>query len=154
MTPISRRKESVLRLPGSFFCAAASLRLLRHPADAISRKSRLADLDWLDWGGYPAWRRSRLRSRGVGVRDRKAGEFMSVIEPRKIARRPEPMFNAPLVVLGLILILVAIQAALNWEPDAVHDRILRDFGFAPIRLTSVMWPETLVDLKDRSNSDP
>lgn len=79
---------------------------------------------------------------------------MSVIEPRRIARRSEPMFNAPLVVLGLIVILIAIQAALNWAPDAVQDGVVRDFAFVPGRLTISIWPRRLIELLDRANSDP
>ena len=45
-------------------------------------------------------------TRGVGVGDRKAGTGMSANEPRRIARRREPMFNAPVVVLGLIAVLI------------------------------------------------
>jgi membrane associated rhomboid family serine protease len=79
---------------------------------------------------------------------------MSVIEPRMIARRREPMFNAPLVVLGLIVILLAVQAILNWAPDLVQDRVVRDFAFVPGRLTISIWPKRLVELLDRANSDP
>jgi membrane associated rhomboid family serine protease len=105
-------------------------------------------------GGYPVRRRSRLRSRGVGVRDRKAGESMSVTEPRRIARRREPMFDAPLVVLGLIAVLIAIQAVLNWAPDAIQDGVVRDFAFVPGRLTISIWPRRLIELLQRANSDP
>jgi membrane associated rhomboid family serine protease len=79
---------------------------------------------------------------------------MSVIEPRRIARRREPMFNAPLVVLGLVIILVAIEAALNWAPDAIQDLVVRDFAFVPGRLTISIWPQRLIELLDRANSDP
>ena len=79
---------------------------------------------------------------------------MSFIEPRRIARRREPMFNAPLVVLGIILILLAIQAALNWAPYAVQDGVVRDFAFIPGRLTISIWPRKLIELIERANSDP
>jgi hypothetical protein len=79
---------------------------------------------------------------------------MSVIEPRRMARRREPMFNAPLVVLGLVIVLVAIQAALNWAPDAIQDGVVRDFGFVPGRLTIAIWPRRLIELLERANSDP
>ena len=79
---------------------------------------------------------------------------MSVIEPRRMARRREPMFNAPLVVLGLVIILVAIQAALNWAPDAIQDGVVRDFAFVPGRLTIAIWPRRLIELLERANSDP
>jgi membrane associated rhomboid family serine protease len=78
---------------------------------------------------------------------------MSLIEPRPVARS-EPMFNAPLVVLGLIAILIAIHAAFAWAPDAVQDRVVRDFAFIPGRLTISIWPHRLVELLVRANSDP
>jgi membrane associated rhomboid family serine protease len=79
---------------------------------------------------------------------------MSFIEPRRIARRREPMFNAPLVVIGLIVILIAIQAALNWAPYAVQDTVIRDFAFIPGRVTISIWPRKLIELIERANSDP
>jgi membrane associated rhomboid family serine protease len=79
---------------------------------------------------------------------------MSVTERRMIARRHEPMFNAPLVVLGLVAILIAIQAVLNWAPDAIQDRVVRDFAFVPGRLTIAIWPRRLIELLERANSDP
>jgi membrane associated rhomboid family serine protease len=79
---------------------------------------------------------------------------MSVTEPRRIARRREPMFDAPLVVLGLIAVLIAIQAVLNWAPDAVQDGVVRDFAFVPGRLTISIWPRRLIELLQRANSDP
>jgi membrane associated rhomboid family serine protease len=78
---------------------------------------------------------------------------MSVIEPRRIARRSEPMFNAPLVVLGLIAILIVIQAAFSWAPDPVQDGVVRNFAFVPGRLTLSFWPQRLVELLDRAHSD-
>ena len=74
-------------------------------------------------------------------------------ESRPIARRREPMFNAPVVVLGLIAVLIAIYAAFNWAPDAVQDRIIRDYAFVPGRLTIAIWPDRLIDLLNRANTD-
>jgi membrane associated rhomboid family serine protease len=79
---------------------------------------------------------------------------MSVIEPRRIARRAEPMFNAPLVVISLIVVLIAIEAAMNFAPDAVQDWVIRDFAFMPGRLTISIWPQRLAQLLERANSDP
>jgi membrane associated rhomboid family serine protease len=79
---------------------------------------------------------------------------MSANEPRRIARRSEPMFNAPIVVLGLIAILIGIYAAFNWSHEAVQDSIIRDYAFIPGRLTIAMWPDRLVDLLKRVNTDP
>lgn len=79
---------------------------------------------------------------------------MNANEPRRIARRREPMFNAPVVVLGLIAVLIAIYAAFNWAPDPIQDRVIRDYAFIPGRLTIGLWPDRLVDLIKRVNSDP
>jgi membrane associated rhomboid family serine protease len=79
---------------------------------------------------------------------------MSVFGPRNVARRREPMFNAPFVVLGLIVILVAIEAAFNWAPNTVQDGVIRDFAFVPGRLTIAIWPGKLIELLNRVNSDP
>src|SRR5271156_5331161 len=79
---------------------------------------------------------------------------MSAKEPRGVARRREPMFNAPTVVVVLIIVLLAIHAALNWAPDAIQDRVVRDFAFVPGRLTIAIWPQRLIDLLNRANADP
>jgi len=79
---------------------------------------------------------------------------MSANEPRRIARRREPMFNAPIVVLGLIAVLIGIYAAFNWAPVAIQDSVIRDYAFIPGRLTIAIWPERLVDLINRANTDP
>jgi membrane associated rhomboid family serine protease len=79
---------------------------------------------------------------------------MSLIEPRRIARRREPMFNAPFVVVGLVVLLIAIEAAMNWAPYTVQDTVIRDFAFIPGRLTISIWPRKLMELIERANSDP
>jgi membrane associated rhomboid family serine protease len=79
---------------------------------------------------------------------------MSANEPRGVARRREPMFNAPAVVVVLVVVLLAIHAAMSSAPDAIQDRVIRDFAFVPGRLTIAIWPERLVDLLGRANSDP
>ena len=79
---------------------------------------------------------------------------MSANELRRIARRREPMFNAPIVVLGLVAVLVGIYAAFNWSPVAIQDRVIRDYAFIPGRLTIAIWPDRLVDLLNRVNTDP
>jgi membrane associated rhomboid family serine protease len=79
---------------------------------------------------------------------------MSVNEPRRIARRREPMFNAPVVVLGLIAVLIGIYAAFNWAPVAIQDGVIRDYAFIPGRLTIAIWPDRLIDLLNRVNTDP
>ncbi len=79
---------------------------------------------------------------------------MSAIEPRGVRRRRERMFNAPAVVVVLVVVLLAIHAALNWAPDAIQDRVVRDFAFIPGRLTIAIRPQRLIDLLDWANSDP
>ena len=79
---------------------------------------------------------------------------MSAIEPRGVARRREPMFNAPVAVVVLVAILLAIYGALNWAPDAIQDRVVRDFAFVPGRLTIAIWTQRLIDLLNRANTDP
>ena len=79
---------------------------------------------------------------------------MSVNEPRRIVRRREPMFNAPVVVLGLIAVLIGVYAAYNWAPQAIQDRIIRDYAFIPGRLTIAIQPDRLIDLLTRANTDP
>jgi membrane associated rhomboid family serine protease len=79
---------------------------------------------------------------------------MSANEPRRIARRGEPMFNAPVVVLGLIAVLIGIYAAFNWAPEPIRDSVIRGYAFIPGRLTIAIWPDRLVDLLKRVNTDP
>jgi membrane associated rhomboid family serine protease len=79
---------------------------------------------------------------------------MSANEPRGIARRREPMFNAPVVVLGLIAVLLAIHAIVTWAPNAIEDRVVREYAFIPGRLTIAIWPDRLIDLLNRVNTDP
>ena len=79
---------------------------------------------------------------------------MSVNEPRRIVRRREPMFNAPVVVLGLIAVLIGVYAAYNWAPQAIQDRVIRDYAFIPGRLTIAIQPDRLIDLLTRANTDP
>ncbi len=77
---------------------------------------------------------------------------MSSTEPRTLPRR-EPMFNAPAVVIALALLFVAIYAAFAWAPPAIQDLVIRDFAFAPGRLTVSFWPARAIDLLIRANTD-
>src|ERR1700761_4118907 len=79
---------------------------------------------------------------------------MSANEPRRIVRRSEPMFNAPVVVLALIAVLIGIYAAFTWAPAMVQDRVIRNYAFIPGRLTIAIWPDRLIDLLNRVNTDP
>jgi membrane associated rhomboid family serine protease len=79
---------------------------------------------------------------------------MSATDPRGSSRRREPIINAPTVVIVLALVLIAIQAGLNWAPLATQDAVIRNFAFIPGRLTIAIWPERLLELLNRANSDP
>jgi membrane associated rhomboid family serine protease len=79
---------------------------------------------------------------------------MSANEPRRAAGRREPMFNAPAVVLGLAAVLIGIYAAYNRAPEAIQDGILRNYAFIPGRLTIAIWPNRLIDVLSRVNTDP
>ena len=78
---------------------------------------------------------------------------MSANEPRRIERRREPMFNAPIVVLGLIAVLIGLYAAFNWARWR-SGSVIRDYAFIPGRLTIAIWPDRLTDLIKRTNTDP
>ena len=78
---------------------------------------------------------------------------MNAYEPRWTERRREPMFNAPVVVLGLIAVLIGIYAAYSWAPEPIQDRVIRDYAFIPGRLTIGLWPDRLADLVKRLGSD-
>jgi len=73
--------------------------------------------------------------------------------PRSAAPR-EPMFNAPPVVVGLAVLLVALYAAFSWASPQIQDMIIRDYAFAPGRLTVSIWPARAIDLLIRANDDP
>src|SRR5260370_13960906 len=79
---------------------------------------------------------------------------MNAIGPRSLVRRREPMFNVPAVVVVLALLFLAIYAAFDRAPATVQDAVVRDFGFAPGRLTIALWPARAIDLLVRANSDP
>jgi membrane associated rhomboid family serine protease len=70
-----------------------------------------------------------------------------------VARR-EPAFNAPFVVVALVLILLAIHLAMSLVSDAEQDSIVRQFAFIPGRLTIAFWPDELGRLLARANQDP
>jgi len=79
---------------------------------------------------------------------------MHANEPRGTGRRREPMFNAPLVVLGLIVVLIGIYAGFSWAPERIQDQIIINYAFIPGRLTIAIWPDRLIDLIHRASTDP
>ncbi len=74
--------------------------------------------------------------------------------PGNATPRREPIFNVPPVVLGLSVLLVAIYAAFSLARPEIQDLILREFAFAPGRLTVSLWPARAIDLLIRANTDP
>src|SRR5271166_6989194 len=106
--------------------------------------------------------RLSFRRRGLAVRrefrqgagsDRKASRLMAHM-PGSAPPRHEPMFNAPSVVVALAIVLIGVYAAFAWASPEVQDLVIRDFAFAPGRLTVSFWPARAIDLLIRANTDP
>ncbi len=74
--------------------------------------------------------------------------------PSNASPRREPVFNAPPVVIGLAVLLVAIYAVFDWARPQLQDMIIRDCAFVPGRLTVSIWPARAIDLIVRANNDP
>ena len=70
------------------------------------------------------------------------------------AKRREPIFDAPAVVVGLAVLLLAIHGAMNLLSDAWQDDVARQLAFIPGRLTIALWPNELQHLLARANEDP
>jgi membrane associated rhomboid family serine protease len=66
----------------------------------------------------------------------------------------EPAFNAPFVVVALVLFLLAIHAGTNFLSDAAEDAAVRNFAFIPGRLTLALDPNALDRLLNQANIDP
>jgi membrane associated rhomboid family serine protease len=73
---------------------------------------------------------------------------------RAPVKRREPIFDAPFVVVALVLALLAIHAGVNFLSDASQDALIRRFAFMPGRLTLAIWPSNLGALLARANDDP
>ncbi len=69
------------------------------------------------------------------------------------ARRREPIFFVPFVVVGLVAALLAIHAALTQFGPATQDAVVWDFAFVPGRLTVWVSPDRLGELLSRANTD-
>jgi membrane associated rhomboid family serine protease len=74
--------------------------------------------------------------------------------PSNAAPRREPIFNAPPVVVGLAILLVALYAVFSFARPQVQDLIIRDYAFVPGRLTVSFWPARAIDLFVQANTDP
>jgi len=79
---------------------------------------------------------------------------MNDMTMRGLARRREPIFFVPAVVLALIGALLAIHAGLAWMDEAARDDVYVNWGFSPLRLTLVFQPGWVSDLVARSQADP
>ena len=76
------------------------------------------------------------------------------VTPSNAGRQKEPIFNAPPVVVGLAVLLVALFALFHWTRPEIQDQIIRNYAFVPGRLTISIWPGRAIDLLIRANSDP
>jgi len=70
------------------------------------------------------------------------------------AKKREPMFFVPFVVVALVAALLAIHAVLTQMGAATQDAVVRDLAFLPGRLTLSIWPDRLAGLLARVNTDP
>ena len=72
------------------------------------------------------------------------------------ARKREPIFNIPAVVIVLVGALLAIHAGIELLSPASADSIIVEFGFIPGRMTLAFWPGQLAGLmpRARANLDP
>jgi membrane associated rhomboid family serine protease len=68
-------------------------------------------------------------------------------------KRGEPAFNAPFVVIALVVVLLAIHTGMSFLSDAAQDVVARQFAFLPGRLTLALWPDALQSLGARANQD-
>jgi membrane associated rhomboid family serine protease len=72
------------------------------------------------------------------------------------ARKREPIFNIPLVIIVLVGAMLAIHAGIESLSPASADSIILEFGFIPGRMTMAFWPGQLAGLiaRARANLDP
>jgi len=78
---------------------------------------------------------------------------MSDYGSRPPARRPEPIFSVPSVIVALVGALLMIHLVLTFLAPEARDTIYVDFGFIPGRLTISLWPDQLAALLARANTD-
>ncbi len=69
------------------------------------------------------------------------------------ARPREPMFFIPAAVLGLVALLLAIHAAVEYSSILTREAVRLDWGFIPGRFTVSLWPDRLVRLIASANTD-
>jgi membrane associated rhomboid family serine protease len=66
----------------------------------------------------------------------------------------EPIFDAPLVVVALVALLLVVHAFVSWAPEQWIDWLADQLAFVPARLTLAVWPEKINDLLVRANLSP
>jgi len=59
------------------------------------------------------------------------------------ARRREPIFFVPFVVVALVAALLAVHAVLTQSSAGTQDAAMRELAFMPARLTLGIWPDRL-----------
>ena len=59
------------------------------------------------------------------------------------ARRREPIFFVPFVVVALVAALLAVHAVLTQSSAGAQDAAMRELAFMPARLTLWIWPDRL-----------
>ncbi|RBP16926.1 rhomboid family protein [Roseiarcus fermentans] len=74
--------------------------------------------------------------------------------PPNAAPPREPIFNAPPVVVGLAVLLIALYTLFTFASPLVQDMLIRQYAFVPGRLTVSVWPGRAIDLLVRASSDP
>jgi membrane associated rhomboid family serine protease len=75
-------------------------------------------------------------------------------DPRGAPKLREPIFDAPPVVVALVVVLLVIYAFVSLASAQTENAILNQFAFIPGRLTFAFWPDGLGDLRARANFDP
>lgn len=76
------------------------------------------------------------------------GDAMSAPKAR------EPIFDAPLVVVALVAVLLLIHLGVTLISEDAQDWLFSQFAFIPGRLTLAVWPERFNDLLARANLSP
>ncbi len=66
----------------------------------------------------------------------------------------EPIFDAPFVVVALVVVLVAIHAIRVLLLESVDEWFVYQFAFVPSRFTFEFWPENINSILERANFDP
>jgi len=74
--------------------------------------------------------------------------------PAGAAKKREPIFNIPWVIVGIVGALLAVHGAIELIGAERADSIIAEFGFIPGRVTLAFAPDRLSELLRRANEDP